>query len=321
LFSEGRKFGLKLTVAHQYRNQLPSYLQDSTMTARTKVCFQLTPEDGREMAQVFPAQADTLKGEDIEPHPVNYLLTYSSDDPIVKTFIETYLRPLQGRKRGNRVESDHFSFDWINGKQLDNPRESDPTPYLDNLLYTAMRTGNANPVIPPDAVIGFSNCGHDFYAKVRGMQRNDWLLSPQATFPKGLVVPAPGGGLRWTRKPESGTEHLYHYLFHLRMMLYALVENPLGKKSVPSSTAVGQMLTNLPRRAAFVRSAETVGVIYTEDTPDHLQGRELVKRIQAILTQNRNKYSHPKDEVERLFTQPGDTTAAPAPPTARWEDI
>lgn len=55
LLTEGRKFGMRVTVAHQYRNQLPSYLRDSTMTARTKICFQLTPEDGREMAHLFPS--------------------------------------------------------------------------------------------------------------------------------------------------------------------------------------------------------------------------------------------------------------------------
>ena len=320
LFSEGRKFGLKLTVAHQYRNQLPSYLQNSTMTARTKICFQLTPEDGREMAHVFPAQEETLKVEDIEPHPVNYLLTYGSDNPIIKTFIETYLRPLQGQKRGNRVEMDHFNYDWVKGERKENRRESDPTPYLDNLLYQVMRTGDANPLIPPDAVIGFSNCGKGFYGNVRGIAKDDWLLSPQVIFPRALVVKGATGDLRWTRKPESGIEQLYHFLFHLRMAMYALAENPIGKKSAPSHAAVGQMLTNLPRRAAFVKSAETVGVIYTEDTPNRLQGRELVKRIETILAQTSNKYSHPRAEVKRLFVQPS-ASASPAMPVARWEEL
>jgi hypothetical protein len=44
LFTEGRKFGVKLTVAHQFRQQLPEYLRNATITARTKVCFQLTPK-------------------------------------------------------------------------------------------------------------------------------------------------------------------------------------------------------------------------------------------------------------------------------------
>src|SRR6266487_2902064 len=133
LFTEGRKYRLRLIIAHQYRNQLPMYLRDSTMSARTKICFQLTPEDGREMAHLFPSTETTIQPEDIEPHPVHYLLTYTPGDEFVRTFTETYLRPLQGHKRGNRVEIHQFRFDWIEGKQLPNLRIAEPTPYLDAL--------------------------------------------------------------------------------------------------------------------------------------------------------------------------------------------
>ncbi len=53
MFTEGRKFGVRVTVAHQYRSQLPPYLQASSMVARTKVCFQVNPDDAREMAHLF----------------------------------------------------------------------------------------------------------------------------------------------------------------------------------------------------------------------------------------------------------------------------
>src|SRR5437764_1459826 len=53
MFTEGRKFGVRVTVAHQYRSQLATFLQAATMTARTKVCFQCTPEDAREMAHLY----------------------------------------------------------------------------------------------------------------------------------------------------------------------------------------------------------------------------------------------------------------------------
>jgi len=320
LFTEARKYGMKLTIAHQYRAQLPKFLQDSTITARTKVFFQLTPEDGREMAHVFPAQEEAVKPEDIEAHPVNYLLTYGSDDPQVKTFIETYLRPLQSQKRGGKVDiqGSHLTYDLWNGiKQKDDLYVSDPTPYLDNLLYQTMRLQNTNLDIPKEVVWGFSNCGRGFFNTLRLTFGHD-LLSPTVRFPPILVVQTADGDLRWTRKPESGMEQLYHFLFHLRMIMFVLAEEPIGKKSNPSHAAVGQMLTNLPRRAAFVRSAETVGVIYTEDTPNRLQGGELVKRIQAILTQTRKKYGHPKAEIERMFTHPDDDTP---PLPSRWENL
>src|SRR5258708_2660848 len=57
MFTEGRKFGARVTLAHQFRDQIPDTLKTvraAMMTARTKICFQTTPEDSSEMPQVFP---------------------------------------------------------------------------------------------------------------------------------------------------------------------------------------------------------------------------------------------------------------------------
>jgi hypothetical protein len=104
------------------------------------------------MAHLFPSTDTTIAPEDIEPHPVHHLLTRTPDDSIMQTFTETYLRPLQGDKRGNRVEIDEFRFDWIEGKRLPNLRIPEPTPYLDALLYQVMKTGDPFLPIPPEAV-------------------------------------------------------------------------------------------------------------------------------------------------------------------------
>lgn len=342
LFTEGRKFGVKLTVAHQFRGQLPKYLQEATMTARTTICFQTIPEDARDMASIFPAQETTIRPEDIEPHPVNHVLTYGSDKPILREFIEQYLRPLQSQKRGGKVDINgtHLTYDVWHGAKMREVYVADPTPYLDNLLYEVMRTGNPELPIPYEAMIGFANCGRGFYTQGR-MVSGD-MLGPQANFPSALVVQS-GEGFRWTRAPESGREQLYHFLFHLRMTMIALAEEPIGKRTAPSTTVVAGMLTQLPRRAAFVRTGETVGVIYTNDTPQRLSGRELVARVQTVLEQTRAKYCHPRAEVEQVPTQPDEVVegvpnespvaprlvepderptppSTPTPPTTRWEE-
>ncbi len=74
LFSEGRKFGVRVVLAHQYRNQLPDYLQDATMTARTKVIFQVTPDDARELASLFPSSEARVQPEDLEAEVTRHLL-------------------------------------------------------------------------------------------------------------------------------------------------------------------------------------------------------------------------------------------------------
>lgn len=330
MFTEGRKFGVKVTLAHQYRGQLPSYLRESTMTARTKICFQTTPEDGREMAHLFPSQETTIKPEDINAHPVEYLLTYGVDNPFVRELVDTYLLPLQGQRRGQRVEiwDTGFSvtdtiFDMVNGGRVPNPRVQDPTPYLDNLLYQVMRTGDAHLPIPPEAVIGFSNCGRSFFQVVRGGVGD--LLVSSLGYPPALVVQT-ADGYHWTRRPENGLEQLYHLIFHLRMTMLHLAEFPIGKQIQANPTAVGQMLANLPKRAAFVRSGSDVGVFYTHDTPKRIKEQELLVRVRGIQAQTRLKYCHPRAEVERMFAATDDPEiSVPSEPTkvpqlSRWEE-
>lgn len=317
LFTQGRKFGMRLTVAHQQRDQLPSFLQASTMTARNTICFRLTPEDGREMAHLFPSNEATVQPEDINPHPAHYLLTKTPDDPVIQIFTEVYLRKLQGYKRGNRVEIYQRGapslYDIINGGRSENPRIADPTPFLDSLLYQVMCSGNPSLPIPPEAVQGFANCGRGFYKQAMGLTHSDPLLQAGAKFPRHLVVQAANGEFKWTRKPEGGTEQLFHLVFHLRLVMQRLAEQPIGKATTLSHTDVGRMLTALPKRAAFVRSGDTVGVIYTHDTAPGLANWELYERAKDILEHTRIVYCHPREEVERLFMQPAHPQAGIQP--------
>jgi hypothetical protein len=105
IFSQGRKFGVKLTLAHQCRGQLPAGLQDATVTAQTKICFKLKADDAKEMAHYFPVQGEgEVKPEDIEPRVCDYLLKFGSDEPHIRKFIDIYLRPLQVHRRGGKVD-------------------------------------------------------------------------------------------------------------------------------------------------------------------------------------------------------------------------
>lgn len=206
-------------------------------------------------------------------HPVSYLLSHPSNDPAMRVFVETHLHPLQGYKRGaGRVEIEMWKSTGPNLYALvsgdySNPYVADPTHRLDMLLYETMAGGNPWLPIPPEVVEGFSNCGAGFYKASRGLGYNDPILQQaEAKFPRHLVVQAANGELRWTRNPDSATEQMYHFVFHLRMVMMALAEAPIGKATSVSTADVARMLSALPKRAAFVRSAETVGVIYTHNT-------------------------------------------------------
>jgi hypothetical protein len=359
LFTEGRKFGMRITVAHQFRGQLPVYLREATMTARTKVTFQSTPEDGRELAHLYPAQSEGVRPENVDAHPTETLISHSHlHPPVVQEFIEYYLRPIrleQVGSHGNKVRIRNTGFNMldgvstaINGGRGKDPEVNDPTVYLDYVLQQVMITGDYLLPILPDAVIGFSNCGHSFFQKVRSIRDNDRRLLadiPAFNLPRYLLVPTAEGSWRWNRNPEGGAEQLFHFLFHLRMTMRYLAEHPLGKQSTASTADVGKMLNQLPRRSAFVRSGDTIGVIYTHDTPKPPTQLQLFSRIKDILEHTRVVYCHPRTEIEQRFTAPQsagsgvigqplhqpDTSVAPVqpdkqvlpppqPPLSGWEE-
>lgn len=301
MFTEGRKFGVRVCIAHQFRGQLPDFLKQSTMTARTKVVFQVTPEDGREMAHLFPATETRVNPDDIDPHPVRQLISYGSDDLHVTAFVEHYLRPLQMHKRGNKVDIEGLQTTWDiwHGLERQNLYVADPTPYLDNLLYQVMRSGDSTLPIPWDAAAGFANCGRGFFTAVK-WSKGSVDLTNNVPFPPHLVVET-GQGPRWTRPPENAKEQFYHFIFHLRMVMRYLAAHPIGKVTSATATDVAQMLTNLPKRAAFVRSGDDIGVIYTSATPAPVGPAEAGIRLQTIRQQTRAKYCHPREDVEQAF--------------------
>jgi len=326
LLTEGRKFGVRVTVAHQYRNQLPAFLRDSTMTARTKVCFQTTPEDGREMAHLFPSSDSTIKPEDMTEHASRELLAHTPDIEGVQAFVELYLRPLQGHKRGaGRVEiemrgSAPSLYEVMQGGRSENPRVADPTPYLDALLHQVMVTGNTDIDIPPEVVRGFANCGGGFFKAARKLHHGSKQLTTQVEYPASLIIQKSNGSYEPIRPPEGQTERMYYFICCLRLVMQYLACNPIGKATGASSADVAKMLTALPKRAAFVHSGDTVGVIYTHDTMPKLGRIELFSRARDILEHTRMVYCHPKVEVERSFMQPAQP-ATSLQPVSRWEEV
>ena len=317
MFTEGRKFGARVTLAHQFRDQIPDTLKSvrsAMLTARTKACFQTTPEDAREMTRVFETPEST-KGEEtieIDPKPVEYLITYGHDHPQVRTFIDVYLRPMRSQRKGGRIEiTDYFAgygtelLANLMGytTQRYKPTVADPEPYLNNLLYQCMKNDDIDIPIPYEVVLGFSNCGKQFFKEWDTSSKKDkaWLCSKDIRFPLDLVVETPEHTLRWTRQPKNGEEQLFHFLFHLHRAIFILSGNPIGKRTRTTKTTadIAQMLNSLPRRAAFIRSGEDVATIFTEDTPEMVSPATLRQRVERIKAATRQKYCKPRSEVER----------------------
>jgi hypothetical protein len=164
--------------------------------------------------------------------------------------------------------------------------------------------------IPYQAVYGFANCGRGFYSEFMYALNKGNLLSGDIRYPRSLVV-----GDRFIRTPMLGKEQMYHFLFHLRMTMRYLAENPIGKKTTLSSAEVARMLTELPRRAAFVRSGEDVGVIYTDNAPPYHFDMYMRERMFMICYQTQTKY------CTSLRDKQEETQKVEKVSVNRWEEV
>lgn len=305
----------------------------------------------RDIAELFTeGRKYGMRPENVDPHPTETLANHSHlHPPVVREFIEWYLRPVllqQSGSHGNKVRISDTGLSMadqavtvMSGGRAKDPEVDDPTVYLDYELQQVMVTGNYTLPILAGAVIGFANCGHSFFQQVRTIRDDDRRLLADIhalNLPKHLVVPTAEGSWYWTRPPESGAEQLLHFLFHLRMTMRYLAEYPLGKQSAASTADVAKMLNQLPRRAAFVRSGDTVGMIYTNNTPKPLAQTELSERLKYIREFTRMAYCHPRTEIEQRFigngTPPPNVNPPPTvqpdkhvppppqPPLSGWEE-
>lgn len=301
LFSEGRKYGVRAVIAHQRRDQLPIFLQRTTASAYNKVVFNVIPEDASALGQYFKPPTPTVDPSSIETNMAKMLLERATDfNEDVVGFVDVYLRPLQSHKRGGKIDIEDLQLAWSpwSGMHREEYFVEDPTPYLNGLLYEVMRTGNASLPIPWEAAIGFANCGRKFFTAIKN--RNAIELHPQFQFPPDLVVQT-HQGLAFTHVPRNAREALLHFIFSLRQTMEYFAAHPVGKMMSSNADAIGQMLTALPKRVAFVRSGDDQGTIYTLQTPEGVQGLELNSRLQHIEAHTRAIYCHPKEEVEKAL--------------------
>lgn len=334
LFSQGRKFGLRLTVANQRLDQLSAKLQAATLSARTKVIFRVTVDDAKKLAQVFPPQAKRPKPEDIQLQPCDYLLSHTHllTDPGLLAFIEGYLLPLQGQRtsKGQVLITDAgFHAEEIfsspsgllngigvlsgvmGGGSTRRPTVyvPDPTPHLDMLFREVMATDNPRLPIPPEVVRGLSNCG-GFFSAVRNISYNDPVLQAGFTPPPHLACET-AQGWEWLRQPESPGEWLAQCVFFLRLAMEYLAAHPLGNVKETNTSEMAQKLAQLQKRIAFMRSGDEMGPIKTLDAPEP-EGNTAARR-DLITWQTRERYCRPREDVEAAFTPEPIAAAADMP--------
>lgn len=320
MFTEGRKFGVRLTVAHQFAGQLADFLQSATMTARTKVVLRPTIDDTTRLAKLFQGTGSTIQPEDISSNAVHELLHMGSDLPYqVQVFVETYLRGLKSSGDIPVKKGLEPSLRDVLTKGYVVPKKTLPNPIssLNDLFRTVMRSGNPFLPIPANAIVGLANGGMGFYAEsIFGVHDERWLVRDLSQFPRHFVG-SDGDGWYWKRRPDDEREQFLHCVFHLRLTMQYLAEHPIGKVTKSTSSDVAQLLSHLPVRHAFVHASDGVWYMRTLDTPLAVDAENLAARLHFIREQTRQTYCHPRAGVE---TKPEPVVAEAATLHSRWED-
>ena len=122
ILSESRKYGLCLTLANQYLEQIPSGLRSAVLnTSGTIICFRVGYQDASRLAkEIFPAPdfsstpQDSLKIKRLGPYPY---LAIEADaeapgwDGLAQTLTRLPFREFWSKQRGHGAPAHHRTFD------------------------------------------------------------------------------------------------------------------------------------------------------------------------------------------------------------------
>ena len=296
IYTEARKFRAMFCIAHQLRDQLPEYLENATLGAQIKYVFRSAAPEAKRLAEVFPQPPATV--DKVDTHVCKRLLDQASDYPAeVRDFVSLYLKPVKRMTSSGKIKYESWlTKPFIDIGQKARARtnaayveEDDPIPELDTLLYEVMQQKKPDLDIPYLVAIGFSFCGRGFHIGLKLMYRKRLQVGVQ--IPPHLVFNG-----KWARPPESGSEQLWHFIWHLRRMMAYLARHPIGTSNTPNTNAVAQWITTLKRRTAYVSVGHQAATIMTFDTPKPLTGAALVARVADVETRTRAKYCRPRPE-------------------------
>lgn len=338
MFSEGRKYGVRLTLAHQTRSQIPRTLEtlrSTTFNAATVICFS-APDDATEMSRLFPAKA-VVRRDDIDPDPVDFLLTYGHNSPIMDKFTREYLRPEYNYMlsfKGQTIErysgmviNPHARYEEVKQGLAE----------LSRFLYEVEKSGNWQQPIPYQfaemfktwdvwnyvlnqtiitSLLALSLSDQQQIDKTRQFL-NSLPVSDKAMMEhyRSMTYGGEYKPIFWDKKEYNKAvaslpqkrENFLSFLIAFRLVMRYLAENPIGKLTAPSTTQVASQIISLKQRQALVKTIQSTYQIRTIDTgdinyiPRAAGATERQTRRRAILEQTHTKYCKKASEVEQAI--------------------
>ena len=273
------------------------------------------------MAHMFMRTETTLRTEDIDPKPIEILLTYGHSDETVEEFIKDYLRPVNAMRTGDHVlittwessihNEKYFGKEGrvVGGRMI--PLVPSPISELNNFFYQVETKKNPNLPIPINVILGFSNMGVGYYKLFRKIspEKQTYLLSKEMVKLSNMVRLKQ----ELLDEHEQGVSTLIDVIKQIREVAAILANNPIGERKPLMLGEVAQEIINLPQRTALVKIGSDIATMLTKDTPS--ASTDFDARKQAIIARTRRTYCRPARVVETEIEQRQETFSRPSPPS------
>lgn len=335
LYTEARKYGARLTIANQNRSQVTGKNSAATLGTDSIISFKIIDEDARKMAPYFFDSNITLKPQPIYRDVIKHLQSYHSekDDEYqaVQDFYKYCIKPLLEAPKKKPNEDGLVECDFGDGIFYGKPTlfekinlylekvnaffyASQVNEYPDEALYAE---------VIKEACIPF-RFGFYYLSPFLAREITNQIAELQKTSDEQSVTRAQeiaerkvGLSNRDQKRLLIEKERYDRFTQRLFFASIALIKHPLGEERTYKESDVVRILTNLPKRHAFINvRGETDDApprkfqIKTLDAPQATARDErLQARTQRIRTQTRAKYCRPVAEVEAALR--GERTADP----------
>lgn len=265
LFTEGRKYKVRQTLAHQTRVQLKlPEVKSATMSANTTVSFRLEPDDAPDLARKFTDIDLYPEIENIDRAFMGKLRSHKNE--AVKTLWAHYVRYWQeaDNKEPKRRREDGYTYsEWPRWNLGFGLVEYHPNQVraalsiLDELLYHTMR------------------------------HKEKELDSNLSQSLMNIVV-------NWYDEEQQ-----QQFIRHLSAAIEALMLEPIGEKRKTDKAEIENYLINVDNRYALIKCAgQPTHAIKTLPLISGVSPAETQRRIERIKEHTRNKYCRSKDEIE-----------------------
>lgn len=358
LLTEARKFGVTVTIAHQFRDQLDRQNKGATLNVANIVVFRVTPPDAQELAGVFdctPPEPAIIGQRPIltfKQDVVNHMLKNGHSNSLINTFVQKFLVPAH-TLRTQDVSAYLLSLDfWEEPKSvLSRDEITTALSYLNTLLYQAMTKKETAPRLSEDMLLlfskiwGFSSLLERYYPGLEDVSvRGKWAefaMLCEPDFEQHLEVALKTLVKQNLQTNIADLRRCITFLQALRHILHILAREPIMDSSgqtepiydKPRTYAdveneIASTLANLPKFTARVK------ILGIDDKPSEITMQTLTpergigkvalqERIQRIREQNtQNGYIRSRQEVEEELRKRQEFAAAsPGRKKSKQEDV